>query len=249
MTKPNTTHIQFILDRSGSMSSVEDATREGFNTFVTQQRASTVGTATMGLVQFDHAYEPNYVALPLENVPLLTRENYVPRGNTALFDAIGRTINELGARFAAMPENERPSKVVVVIQTDGFENASREFTSERVRDMILHQQEKYSWEFIFLAANQDAILSGGVLGIAASHSLSYSSSVVGTQKGFSAVSASVNNARGGQAINYGAAGSSLRSLSLDDNTTLDSYNKDIQSLVTNGGEVDPNSGTTSGDKA
>lgn len=250
MTKENLTFIQVVLDRSGSMSAVRDATIEGLNAFITQQRESKVGEARMSLVQFDEHYEPNYFDLPLSDVPLLSVDTYQPRGMTALYDSVYRAIGDLGVRLAAMPESERPSKVVFVIQTDGFENASRIYSSLNVADAIKHQQTAYSWEFIFLAANQDAMLSGAALGIDSSHSLSYSHSPIGATKGFSAVSASINSVRGGQGVNYGAAGSSLRAMSLDDNTTLDSYNANIQQLVTNGGEATtPDSGTTSDDKA
>ncbi len=170
--KKGYSHISIVLDRSGSMTSCESETREGFNTFITKQKEAS-GVATASLVQFDDHYELNYAFLPIGNVPLLTNENYQPRGNTALLDAIGRTIKETGEKLAAMPEYERPERVLFVIQTDGFENASSKFTRNQVFDAIKHQQEAYQWDFIFLGANQDAIATAATFGINAKSSLSY----------------------------------------------------------------------------
>lgn len=154
------------------MLSCVDATREGVNTFLHKQKEAP-GEATMTLVQFDDVYELNYNFVPVSQVPYLTRESYCPRGSTALYDAIGKCITETGARLALMPEAERPFRVLVVIQTDGFENASREYTSEQINQMVTHQQQQYKWDFLFLGANQNAVLVGGALGISASNSLTY----------------------------------------------------------------------------
>lgn len=167
------TAIAIVLDRSGSMSSCRDDTIGGFNTFLQEQK-DVGGTCLFTLVQFDDKYQVDYDLVPIERVEPLTITTYVPRGSTALLDAIGRTINEVGTKFANMPDNERPNKVLFVIQTDGAENASKEFTRQQVVDMIAHQRDKYSWEFIFLGADMDAIAAGGNLGISNGMSLSYS---------------------------------------------------------------------------
>jgi hypothetical protein len=91
----------------------------------------------------------------------------VPRGSTALLDAVGRAINETGERLAKMPEAERPGLVVFVVMTDGPENSSREFTKSHIKQMIEHQQSVYKWQFTFLGANQDAFAEGGAMGVAA----------------------------------------------------------------------------------
>ncbi len=131
--------------------------------------------------------------VPISEVPPLDATTYRPRGNTALLDAVGRTVNDLGERLAKMEESERPSKVVVVIQTDGEENASTEFkTRKTIFDMITHQQSKYAWEFIFLGANQDAICVGGALGVPMLSSMSYTSSASNVKS----VYGSMNNAIG-----------------------------------------------------
>jgi hypothetical protein len=170
--KDNYTHVSIVLDRSGSMSSCEDVTREGFNTFVTKQQKEK-GEATVSLVQFDDQYEVNYEFKNLQDVPLLTKTTYTPRGMTALLDAIGKTINSTGKRLAQMEEKDRPSKVLFVIQTDGFENNSNEFTREKIFEMIKHQREKYQWGFVFLGANQDAIATATSYGISANSAMSY----------------------------------------------------------------------------
>ena len=155
MTKPNFIEIAVVLDRSGSMASVRSDTIGGFNAFVTDQRKN-LGEVKLSLAQFDDFYEVVYDGKPILEVPLLTEATFVPRGCTALLDAVGKTINALGERLAKTPEHLRPSLVVFVILTDGMENASKEFKLEQVKEMIKHQTEKYSWQFVFLGADQNA---------------------------------------------------------------------------------------------
>jgi hypothetical protein len=162
--RPDLTEIAFVLDRSGSMNPIADDAIGGFNTFLTEQQALT-GQARLTLVLFDHEYMVTHNNVDIRAVPPLDAKTYTPRGMTALLDAVGRTIDDIGTRLAATPEAERPAKVIVAILTDGQENASRDYTFARVADKIKHQQEKYSWEFLFLAANQDAIAAAGALAI------------------------------------------------------------------------------------
>ena len=135
--KANYTRIAVILDRSGSMQSVCEATVAGFNEFVRTQQ-SLPGEVKLKLVQFDDRYEVVFDE-PLHQVPELTQQTFVPRGMTALLDAQGRTIVELGAELAEQPEEERPSKVIVLTLTDGLENASKSFTRDRVAELIVHE--------------------------------------------------------------------------------------------------------------
>lgn len=187
MPRLDTTDITIILDRSGSMESVADDTIGGFNRFLEDQKTGH-GTATITLVQFDDRYETVYAGVPLEAAPKLTDQTFVPRGSTALLDAIGKTIDETGVRLAAMREEDRPEQVVMVILTDGCENASRRYDAHRIAEMIAHQREVYSWEFIFLGANQDAIATASAMGVAAGSSLTYAASSAGTNQAFDAVS-------------------------------------------------------------
>ncbi len=190
------TDISIVLDRSGSMESVRSDTIGGVNTFLDGQRA-TPGAATVSLVQFDHKYQELYSGKPVAEAPNLTGETFVPRGNTALLDAIGRTINATGKRLAAMPEADRPGKVVFVIVTDGQENASKEFDAPTVNKLITHQREAYKWEFIFMGANQDAIAAAGRIGIAKGSSLTYAANAVGTSAAFASATRSTTNYRTG----------------------------------------------------
>lgn len=187
MTKPENAAIAVVLDRSGSMQSIRDATIEGFNEFLQGQKAAP-GEATLTLVQFDDHYEVDHDAAPLAEVSPLNTKTYVPRGSTALLDAIGRTINTLGERLAAMSEHDRPARVLFAIITDGQENASREFTRAKVFEMITHQREKYAWEFMFLAANQDAIASGRDMGIDPAFAADFNANAGSSRKAFAMMS-------------------------------------------------------------
>ena len=155
------TDITLVVDRSGSMEARREDAQGGINAFVKEQ-AQEPGEALLSLVQFDDRYEVVHDGVPIDAVPEFELK---PRGTTALLDAVGRAINEAGERLADMDEADRPGLVIFVITTDGLENASREFTKARVKEMIEHQQEKYNWEFTFLGANQDAFAEAGGLGI------------------------------------------------------------------------------------
>ncbi len=156
------TDITMVVDRSGSMGAIRTDAEGGINSFISQQ-SKEPGEALLTLVQFNTQYEFIHSGTPIKQVPPYKLE---PTGSTALLDAVGRAINETGARLAAMDETQRPGLVVVVIVTDGQENASREFNRAHIRQMIEHQQSVYDWQFTFLAANQDAFAEGASLGIA-----------------------------------------------------------------------------------
>ena len=158
------TEIAYVLDRSGSMQSLQEAAVAAFNEFLTQQR-EVPDPARLSLVLFDDQYDVPVSARPLTEVPELTAATYIPRGSTALLDAIGRTIHDLDARIAGLPAEERPAKVIVAIFTDGYENASRRFTSAHINDLIAARRDDKGWDFIFLAANQDAIATAAALNI------------------------------------------------------------------------------------
>ncbi len=164
------TDITVILDRSGSMGNIASDVIVGFNAFLAAQRRET-GVCRLTLVQFDDQYEVVCDALAIAEVPQLSKENFQPRGTTALLDAIGRTVENTGARLRALSESERPGRVLVAIITDGLENASTDYTRERVFDMISTQRDRYQWTFLFFAANQDAIAEGARIGIGADQSL------------------------------------------------------------------------------
>jgi Mg-chelatase subunit ChlD len=180
----NQTEIVVLLDRSGSMASIGQATVEGFNTFLNEQK-NAEGEAFMTLVQFDDRYEMNYQSLPVKDAtPLILGENFIPRGSTALIDAIGKTIDELNT----------DRDVVFVIITDGEENASVTYKREAIMKMIETQTEA-GWKFLFLAANQDAIKAGGTIGIKGANSINYSSTADSTINVFANVSQNMSKYR------------------------------------------------------
>jgi hypothetical protein len=153
---PHLTEIAYILDRSGSMQPMQEPAVAAFNDFIKSQ-LDVPGDARLTLVQFDDAYEVPISAKPIQDVPKLTAATYIPRGSTALLDAIGRTIKETDRRITALPDAEKPGKVILAIFTDGEENASQEYTTKHIGDLIRLYRDQKGWEFLFLAANQDAI--------------------------------------------------------------------------------------------
>jgi uncharacterized protein YegL len=146
------TAVAFIVDRSGSMSGYVDDTIGGINTFIEDQR-KLEGDVSFSLVLFDDKVETPYDFVDLKEVPEVTSEVYFTRGWTSLLDAIGTTVNGLGARLAAMDEADRPSKIIVAVLTDGAENHSTEFTGPQIKEMIERQEKDYKWDFSFLSAD------------------------------------------------------------------------------------------------
>lgn len=189
------TDITFILDRSGSMAHLVSDTIGGFNAFLAEQK-KVAGAANVTLVSFADRPHTVYSAKELADVPKLTPENYVPAGNTALYDAICETVDAAGARFAAMPESERPGLVMVVIITDGEENHSRKFSREDVFQRITTQQDVYKWTFLFLGANQDAFTAAGAMGIPQNLAANFKATPSGVAASYESFSSSTASARG-----------------------------------------------------
>jgi hypothetical protein len=190
----NLAEIAFILDRSGSMNPLREPAVTAFNAFVKSQ-LDVPGDARLTLVQFDDAYEVPVAAQPLKNVPELTAATYVPRGSTALLDAIGRTITETARRLTALPDEEKPGKVIMAIFTDGLENASREYNSKQISELIRVHRDTHGWEFLFLAANQDAIASAAAMKMNAHLSSNMEFSAKGMQAGWNAWSRKTRSMR------------------------------------------------------
>ena len=197
--KDGYTHISVILDRTGSMETIRDDTIGGFNAFLNAQKA-TSGLATLTLVQFDSQdpYEVVHHFKPLAEVPELTHETFVPRANTPLLDAIGRGINDLEKSLSDITEAERPSRVVMVLITDGQENASREFRKDQIEKMIKEKQEKAAWQFVFLSADLDAIGDALASGVRAASTLAHDKDSHGVGAAWAALSRSVAAYRSGQ---------------------------------------------------
>ncbi len=201
--KDRFTRIAIILDRSGSMESCKESTVAGFNEFLRTQR-ELPGEAAVKLVQFDDQYETVFDK-SLRDCPELNQNTFVPRGSTALLDAQGRTIVELGQELAALPEDERPSKVIMVTITDGLENASKNYTLEQIAAMIKEQRDKYNWDFVFLGANQDAVKTAAAMHIPLSSAMSYSTTRAGIANSMAAASHYVAASRMGQPAAFSQA--------------------------------------------
>ena len=188
------THIMMILDRSGSMMSIRDDMIGGFNKFLEDQK-SLDGKATMTLVQFDSddPFEVLRKMGDIQLVPNLTHEIFIPRGCTPLLDAIGRGIAELESSLSKM--DKKPGKIVFAIVTDGYENASSEFTKDQITKMI--GEKKENWQFVFLGADLGGIAEAGSYGISVGTTMSYDANSVSVAGAWGAVSHSLTNYRSG----------------------------------------------------
>lgn len=201
MTDPNYTHISILVDRSGSMASIKTDTEGGVNTLLNDQ-AKEPGRATLALAQFDTEYETVYGPGDLQAAPKFV---LTPRSSTALLDAMGRSITETGEYLASLPEDQRPAHVIFVVATDGYENASREWTRERVFELVKQQREQYGWTFIYLGANQDAIQVGASMGFAVGQTITYDATREGTQSVYASTSSIVRGARKGGRTSFSDA--------------------------------------------
>lgn len=200
----NLTEMVFILDMSGSMSRLTSDTIGGYNSLIKAQKEEK-GDAYVTTVLFDDRYIVLHNRVNIQEVPEMTINDYKPLGVTAMLDSIGKTIQSVGQKLAAIPEEERPGSVVVTIITDGYENASVEYAYPQIKEMITHQREKYNWVFTFIGANIDTMEVSGNLGIDPKLSKSYTASAQGTSKVYSATSKAMSYARGmtagGQSVN------------------------------------------------
>ena len=192
--KKNLTELVMILDRSGSMSGLENDTIGGYNGMLKKQR-ETEGEVLVSTVLFDHSIEVLHDRVPLDKVPEITEKDYYVRGCTALLDAVGGAIHHIGNVHKYAREEDRPEKTIFVITTDGMENASRQYSYDRVKQMVKHEKEKYGWEFLFLGANIDAIETAGRFGISADRAVNYNSDHEGTALNYEVLADAVSDMR------------------------------------------------------
>lgn len=181
--KKGLTELVFILDKSGSMSGLESDTIGGYNSMLAKQQA-VEGECLITTVLFDHNCELLHDRIDIKAVCPISGKEYVVGGSTALLDALGRTIHKIGNAQRHTADDYRAEKVMFVIITDGEENSSREYTSDKIKALIEHQNMKYGWEFIFLGANIDAVQTAGRFGISADRAIDYVPDSVGTNLNF-----------------------------------------------------------------
>lgn len=182
------TELVFIIDRSGSMSGFEGDTIGGFNSMIEQQRQEGEGMVYVSTVLFDNYSQVLHDRVPLSEIKPMTKEEYSVRGCTALLDAIGGAIQHIGNIHKYARPSDVPAHTIFVITTDGMENASRKYSSAKVKEMIKRQTEKYGWEFIFVAANIDAIETADNIGIRRERAANYRQTKAGYADCYEAMS-------------------------------------------------------------
>ena len=188
------TELVFILDRSGSMSGLEKDTIGGFNSMLEKQRKEP-GDAVVSTVLFDNETEVIHDRVVIADVPNLTDKEYFVRGCTALLDAVGGAIHHIGNVHKYARPEDVPEHTMFVITTDGMENASRRYNSEKVKQMIERQKAKYGWEFLFLGANIDAVETASQFGIGADRAVNYQCDSEGTALNYEVVSEAISSVR------------------------------------------------------
>ncbi len=199
MTKQDYTAVVLVVDRSGSMQSISATVQGALEEFVNAQLAED-GTLTIDTVFFDDRVEnrASFVDPSKEKLDLTLQ----PRGMTALFDAVGTKVDSFGQALANLSEDERPSKVIFVIATDGAENSSKEYTQQALAEKIKHQQDAYGWDFTFIGANQDAVLTAKGLNIPMGSAITFDANAGGAESVLRSMSTYVASARKGFAAGY-----------------------------------------------
>ncbi len=192
--RKNLTEVVFILDRSGSMAGLESDTIGGFNSLIEKQKKED-GEALVSTVLFDDKQEVIYDRVPVSKVEPMTDKQYYVRGCTALLDAVGGAIKHIAGVQKELPEEDKPEKTLIIITTDGMENASRKYDYDKVKKMVEKKQKKNGWEFIFLGANIDSIQTAGKFGIGASRAVDYVCDEEGTELNFNVLSNIVSGVR------------------------------------------------------
>ncbi len=197
--KNNTTELVFILDRSGSMSGLERDTIGGFNAMIEKQKKQK-GECFVSTILFDNVSEVLHDRIKLSDVPKMTEDDYTVRGCTALIDAIGGAIHHIGNIHKYARNEDVPEHTMFIITTDGMENASRKYDSDKVKKMIKRQKEKYGWEFLFIGANIDAVETANRYGIDSDRAVNYNADSVGTHVLYESVAKAVSSVRGSQRL-------------------------------------------------
>ena len=198
--KNNIIELVFILDRSGSMAGLEGDTIGGFHSMIEKQKKQD-GLCYVSTVLFDDVSEVLHDRVKLDDIPKMTDRDYTVRGSTALIDAIGGEIHHIGNIHKYARREDVPEHTMFVIMTDGYENASRRYSSDKVKAMIERQKNKYGWEFLFIGANIDAVETAERYGISEDRAVNYHADSQGTAVVYDAVEQTVANFRACAPIN------------------------------------------------
>lgn len=182
------TEMVFILDKSGSMCGLESDTIGGFNSLIKKQQNES-GKCVVTTVLFSDSKETVHDRIPLEQISPMTENDYIPMGCTALFDSVGSTISHIASVHRYIRKEDVPDKTVFVIITDGYENASREFTHKALKKLIEQKKKKDDWEFMFIGANIDACKTAQSIGISKEMAANYKADSEGTAVVFDALNA------------------------------------------------------------
>lgn len=201
MTKMKNKKLElvFILDKSGSMAGLEADTIGGYNSMIKKQQKEE-GEAFVTTVLFNHDYELLHDRINVKAISPISEDDYQVGGTTALLDAIGSTIQKISNVQKRTNEENRAVKVLFVITTDGMENASREYTANKIKQMVTRQKEQFGWEFMFLGANIDSISTAEKYGIDEEFAVNYHADNKGTKLNYQAVNEAVTMMRSGKKI-------------------------------------------------
>ena len=214
----NLTELVFIIDRSGSMSGLEQDTIGGFNNLLQKQRKE-VGDAVVSVVLFDHVTEVLYDRVNIRRVEPMNDKQYFVRGSTAFQDALGGAIHHIKNVHRYIREEDVPAKTLFIITTDGMENSSRRYSLKEVRRMVEEQQEKENWEFLYYGANLDAVQEARKFGIQANRAVRFENDSFGTRLNYDVMSEAVSRARKSESAEAMAS-------ALDDEALLDPIRRD-----------------------
>lgn len=198
MTNPDYTAIMLVVDRSGSMDLIRHSAQDTINEFIHGQKTEP-GKRTIRIAHFDEEYE---TVCPSTPVAEMEPFQLSPRNVTALLDAMGRSITEFAEELAALPEPEQPAKVVLVVMTDGKENASVEYELDQVKELVQRQQTEHGWQILFLGANMDAVEVGTSMGVRRGQTMSYRATDYGTRSMGRAMGQSVNSYAAGSPADF-----------------------------------------------
>lgn len=211
-----------IIDKSGSMNSMIETAINGFNEFIIEQK-SLDGDALVSTILFDSQYQPLYEDMDVKNCYLLDKNNYKPSSMTALYDAIGYTIDKEIDKLGNLPLEERPIKTLCIILTDGAENSSKKYTNVKIKEMITEMKKEFNWEFIFLGADENASLTAEIMGISTSNSYSFTNNSKGLSDAY-------------RGVNYAStvfrSSVSADSMSFNSETLMDDYRKESEKKET-----------------